>query len=46
MMRQGEARKALSLMRNAVGRGQDVKAIARELASRGIIKSQGVGAGA
>jgi hypothetical protein len=46
MMRQGEARKALSLMRNAVGRGQDVKAIVRELASRGITKSHGVGAGA
>ena len=42
MMRQGETRKAYSLMRSAVGRGQDVKAIMRELASRGIIgKTQG-----
>jgi uncharacterized Ntn-hydrolase superfamily protein len=42
MMRQGETRKALSLMRSAVGRGQDAKAIVREMASRGIIgKTQG-----
>jgi uncharacterized Ntn-hydrolase superfamily protein len=42
MMRQGETRKALSLMRSAVGRGHDVRAIVRELASRGIIgKAQG-----
>jgi uncharacterized Ntn-hydrolase superfamily protein len=40
MMRQGETRKALSLMRSAVGRGQDVKAIKRELAARGIVKPQ------
>ena len=37
MMRQGEAKKGESMLRSAVGRGQDVKAILRELASRGII---------
>ena len=37
MMRQGETRKALSLMRSAVGRGQDAKAIVRELVSRGVV---------
>jgi uncharacterized Ntn-hydrolase superfamily protein len=37
MMRQGETGRAESMMRGAVGRGQDLKAIMRELASRGII---------
>ena len=37
LMRQGETKKAESILRSAVGRGQDVKAIIRELASRGII---------
>ncbi len=38
MMRQGKAREAEPLMRNAVGRGQDLKAVLRELASRGIVR--------
>jgi len=41
MMRQGETKKAVSMMRSAVGRGQDLKAILRELASRGIIAKPG-----
>jgi uncharacterized Ntn-hydrolase superfamily protein len=39
MMRQGEAKKGESMLRSAVGRGQDAKAILRELVSRGIIGS-------
>jgi len=37
MMRQGEAKKGESMLRSAIGRGQDLKAIVRELVSRGII---------
>lgn len=37
MMKQGETKKAESMLRSAVGRGQDLKAIIRELQSRGII---------
>ena len=37
MMRQGQTKKAESMLRSAVGRGQDLKAIIRELVSRGII---------
>jgi uncharacterized Ntn-hydrolase superfamily protein len=37
MMWQGDVKKGESMLRSAVGRGQDVKAIVRELASRGII---------
>jgi len=37
MMRQGDIKKAESMMRIAVGRGQDLKAILRELAARGIV---------
>jgi hypothetical protein len=37
MMWQGDVKKGESMLRSAVGRGQDVKAIVRELAARGII---------
>jgi uncharacterized Ntn-hydrolase superfamily protein len=37
MMWQGDVKKGESMLTSAVGRGQDVKAIVRELASRGII---------
>lgn len=37
MMKQGEVEAAESMMRSAVGRGQDMKAILREMTSRGII---------
>jgi uncharacterized Ntn-hydrolase superfamily protein len=37
MMRQGEAKRGESMLRSAVGRGQDAKAILRELVARGII---------
>jgi len=37
MMWQGDVKRGESMLRGAVGRGQDVKAIVRELASRGII---------
>ncbi len=37
MMKRGETKTATSMMRGAVGRGQDLKAILRELASRGVI---------
>jgi uncharacterized Ntn-hydrolase superfamily protein len=40
MMAQGEVKKAEPAMRSALGRGQDLKAILRELASRGIIGSR------
>jgi uncharacterized Ntn-hydrolase superfamily protein len=36
MMRQGETKAAESPMRSALGRGQDLKVILRELASRGV----------
>jgi uncharacterized Ntn-hydrolase superfamily protein len=39
MMRQGRVREGESMLRSAVGRGQDAKAILRELASRGIVGS-------
>ena len=39
MMRQGEAKKGESMLRSAVGRGQDVKSILREMVSRGIVGS-------
>jgi uncharacterized Ntn-hydrolase superfamily protein len=39
MMKQGEIKAAESTMRSAVGRGQDLKAILRELSSRGVIGS-------
>jgi hypothetical protein len=38
-MRQGEAKKGESMLRSAVGRGQDVKSILREMVSRGIVGS-------
>lgn len=41
LMRQGSAREARSVMRGALGRGQDIKAFVRELASRGIIREGG-----
>ena len=37
MIRQGEVKKGKSMLRSSVGRGQDLKAILRELAARGII---------
>ena len=40
MMWQGDVKKGESMLRGAVGRGQDVKAIVRELASRGIIRDR------
>jgi len=39
MMRQGEAKKGESMLRSAVGRGQDMKAILREMVSRGIVST-------
>jgi uncharacterized Ntn-hydrolase superfamily protein len=39
MMRRGEVKMAESTMRSAIGRGQDVRAIFRELSARGIIGS-------
>ncbi len=41
MMRQGETKEAVSMLRSAVGRGQDLKAILRELSSRGIVGKPG-----
>jgi uncharacterized Ntn-hydrolase superfamily protein len=38
LMRQGETKAAESMLRSAVGRGQDSKAILRELVSRGIVR--------
>jgi uncharacterized Ntn-hydrolase superfamily protein len=38
LMRQGETREAESAMRRAVGRGQDSKAILRELVARGVVR--------
>ena len=39
MLRLGDAKSGEPMLRNAVGRGQDVKALLRELAARGIIGS-------
>jgi uncharacterized Ntn-hydrolase superfamily protein len=39
MMRQGERKKGESLLRSAVGRGQDVKGILREMVARGIVSN-------
>jgi len=39
VLRQGESKTGESMLRSAVGRGQDVKALLRELAARGIINS-------
>jgi uncharacterized Ntn-hydrolase superfamily protein len=39
MMKQGEIESAEPIMKSAVGRGQDLKVIIRELASRGIIRN-------
>jgi uncharacterized Ntn-hydrolase superfamily protein len=41
MLRLGEAKSGEPLLRNAVGRGQDVKALLRELAARGILGGSG-----
>jgi len=39
MLRQGESKTGEPMLRSAVGRGQDAKALLRELAARGIIES-------
>jgi uncharacterized Ntn-hydrolase superfamily protein len=39
LLRQGEVKGGESMLRSAVGRGQDLKALLRELAARGIIES-------
>ena len=39
MMKRSETKKAESMMRSALGRGQDLKAILRELVSRGIVSN-------
>lgn len=41
MLRAGEERKGLSLMRMVVGRGKDVKVVIREMAARGVIGTPG-----
>ncbi|HKT21898.1 MAG TPA: tetratricopeptide repeat protein, partial [Nitrososphaerales archaeon] len=38
LMRLGQAKEARSLMRGALGRGQDLKAVLREFALRGIAR--------